>query len=319
VVILDMCRSLPGRGLRGGGGGLAPMKPASGGTLLAFSTRYGTPAGDGPGQRNSPYARQLIAALGQQDLTITDYFNVVRAGVRQATANRQVPVEESTLEGRVPLLIAGSGAVPAVSNSPSGATVRDDRRQGQIDAEEEYWLAIKDSSSLGDFERYKKEYPNGRFAKVAALKADKLRQQAAAPQAPAKPAAAASSSPPAMSAGSSSATPPSTYTDPTTGMEFVFVPGGEFMMGSDDKDAEIDEKPVHRVKVSGLYLGKYEVTQGEWEKVMGTNPSKYKKGPRYPVERVNWDDVQEFVKKLNTKSGKQYRLPTEAEWEYAAS
>lgn len=108
------------------------------------------------------------------------------------------------------------------------------------------------------------------------------------------------------------------FTDPTTGMEFVYVPGGRFQMGDTFSEGQDDEKPVHEVHVDGFYMGKYEVTQGEWEKVMGNNPSAFQKGSRYPVEQVSWDDVQKFISTLNEQSGKQYRLPTEAEWEYAA-
>lgn len=106
-----------------------------------------------------------------------------------------------------------------------------------------------------------------------------------------------------------------TVSDPTTNMQLVFVKGGCYQMG----DGLSDENPVHQVCLSDFYLGKYEVTQFQWEKVMGKNPSTFKEcGPDCPVEDVSWDDAQEFVKKLNTQSGKQYRLPTEAEWEYAA-
>jgi formylglycine-generating enzyme required for sulfatase activity len=106
-------------------------------------------------------------------------------------------------------------------------------------------------------------------------------------------------------------------TDPATGMKFVFVKGGCYQMGS--TTGGDNEKPVHQVCVSDFYIGKYEVTQGQWEKVMGSNPSNFKQcGPECPVESVSWNDAQEFIKKLNAKSGKQYRLPTEAEWEYAA-
>ena len=78
------------------------------------------------------------------------------------------------------------------------------------------------------------------------------------------------------------------------------------------------EKPTHKVTVSDFCMGKYEVTQEEWESVMGSNPSKFKSGHNYPVEQVSWDDAQSYIRKLNSKTGKNYRLPTEAEWEYAA-
>ncbi len=86
-------------------------------------------------------------------------------------------------------------------------------------------------------------------------------------------------------------------------------------MGGNEDD---DEKPAHKVTIKPFKLGKHAVTQGEWHKVMGENPSYFKKGDNYPVENVSWDDVQIFIKKLNQQSGKSYRLPSEAEWEYAA-
>ncbi len=106
-----------------------------------------------------------------------------------------------------------------------------------------------------------------------------------------------------------------TWREPVTGMEFVYVKGSCFQMGSNDGDD--DEKPVHRVCIDGFWIGKYEVTQGQWQKIMGSNPSRFKKGSNYPVEQVSWNDCQDFIKKLNRKSGKTFRLPTEAEWEYA--
>lgn len=99
-------------------------------------------------------------------------------------------------------------------------------------------------------------------------------------------------------------------------MEFVFVKGGCFQMGSND--GESDEEPVHEVCVSDFAIGKYEVTQGQWQAVMGSNPSRFSScSPDCPVEAVGWNDVKEFIKKLNGLTGKNYRLPTEAEWEYA--
>ena len=111
-----------------------------------------------------------------------------------------------------------------------------------------------------------------------------------------------------------------TVKDKSTGMELLYVPGGCYEMGCGSwaGKCQDDEKPVHTVCVDGFYIGRYEVTQGQWKKIMGNNPSESKKGDDYPVENVSWNDVQTFIKKLNRKSGKKYRLPTEAEWEYAA-
>jgi serine/threonine protein kinase len=108
------------------------------------------------------------------------------------------------------------------------------------------------------------------------------------------------------------------YICPVTGMEFVFVKGGTFEMGDTFEDGYDYEKPVHPVRVSDFYLAKYPINQGQWMKMMGSNSSDFKKGDNYPVETVSWVDVQEFIKKLNEKTGQYYRLPTEAEWEYAA-
>jgi len=115
--------------------------------------------------------------------------------------------------------------------------------------------------------------------------------------------------------------PESVWTDPVTGMEFGYVPGGSFMMGDIFDDGYFDdEKPVHEVRLSGFYMGKYPVTQEQWEKVMGNNPSYFRKGGDYPVEKVSWDDAQKFIAELTKMNNGRYgfRLPSEAEWEYAA-
>jgi formylglycine-generating enzyme required for sulfatase activity/uncharacterized RDD family membrane protein YckC len=108
------------------------------------------------------------------------------------------------------------------------------------------------------------------------------------------------------------------WKDPYLGMEFVFAKGGRFEMGDVFNDGNSDEKPIHEVHVDGFWIGKYLVTQGQWEAVMGNNPSQFKSGNNYPVEQVGWYDVEEFVKRLNEKTRMNFRLPTEAEWEYAA-
>jgi sulfatase modifying factor 1 len=104
-----------------------------------------------------------------------------------------------------------------------------------------------------------------------------------------------------------------------TGLSFemVYVEGGEFEMGGKDAEAYDDEKPVHSVHVPAFFLGPYPVTQELWEQIMGNNPSSFK-GTTRPVEKVSWHDAHAFLEKLNAETGKNYRLPTEAEWEYAA-
>ncbi|MCB9267773.1 MAG: formylglycine-generating enzyme family protein [Lewinellaceae bacterium] len=99
----------------------------------------------------------------------------------------------------------------------------------------------------------------------------------------------------------------------------ILVEGGTFMMGSEDKEAYDDEKPIHEVALDSFYIGKYPVTQALWKAVMSddNNPS-YFKGADRPVEQVSWEDAQEFLQKLNGLMGRSYRLPTEAEWEYSA-
>jgi len=112
-------------------------------------------------------------------------------------------------------------------------------------------------------------------------------------------------------------------------LEMVWIEPGTFMMGSKFSPQETasrfcgkaeffeDEHPQHKVRITqGFWMGKYEVTQAQWQTVMGNNPSRFK-GDRNPVESVSWNDCQEFVIKLGQKAGAAFRLPTEAEWEYA--
>jgi formylglycine-generating enzyme required for sulfatase activity len=125
-----------------------------------------------------------------------------------------------------------------------------------------------------------------------------------------------------------------TESDPITGMELIWLPAGCFQMGSPDSEAghSADEGPVHEVCVEGFWIGKYEVTQAQWQKIMGSNPAYFNSqkigegASNHPVESVSWDDAQEFIKKLNQmaqsvetprRGVSTFRLPTEAEWEYA--
>jgi formylglycine-generating enzyme required for sulfatase activity len=100
-------------------------------------------------------------------------------------------------------------------------------------------------------------------------------------------------------------------------LEMVAVAGGTYAMGSPEGEGDSSERPQHRVAVPGFYMGKYEVTQAQWRALMGTNPANFK-GDDLPVEGVSWNDAMQFCKRLTQMTGRPYRLPTEAEWEYAA-
>ena len=112
--------------------------------------------------------------------------------------------------------------------------------------------------------------------------------------------------------------PPKNFTN-SIGMKFVWIPPGSFMMGSPNEESGRNpDETQHKVTLTkGFYMGVYTVTQEQWKEVMGNNPSNFKGEKNLPVEMVSWDDCQDFIKKLLEKDKKFYRLPTEAEWEYA--
>ena len=107
------------------------------------------------------------------------------------------------------------------------------------------------------------------------------------------------------------------FTEPLTGMGMLLITGGCYQMGDQFGDGKAEEQPVHQVCVGDFYLGKYEVTQAQWLQVMGYNPSRDQQGGHYPVDSISWKEALAFTTALSGNSGN-YRLPTEAEWEYAA-
>ena len=127
-----------------------------------------------------------------------------------------------------------------------------------------------------------------------------------------------------LAAEAAFADPPKTFRDCPSCPEMVVIPAGSFVMGTPDtvrstpNDSGQDkEKPARTIQMKSFSLGKYEVTQAEWVAIMGNNPSE-NEGTNLPVDHVSWEMAQRFVEKLSQLTGKQYRLPSEAEWEYAA-
>jgi formylglycine-generating enzyme required for sulfatase activity len=168
-----------------------------------------------------------------------------------------------------------------------------------------FWERIKNSTDPKDYLAYLRKYRNGQFADIARSRINNLKAAAAAKK------ALSQTSQPISDAVSRPANVTNHF-----GIELVWIPAGEFMMGSGNRGA--DEKPVHRVTISkGFYMGKYEVTLAQWHAVMGHNPPG-SKGANLPVGGVLWSEAQHFISKLNEMNdGFKYRLPTEAEWEYA--
>lgn len=310
-LILDACRNNPfaGRGLRTAGGGLAQMQ-APEGTLISYATQPGNVALDGT-DGHSPYTRALANAFRKPGLDVFAVFNETGLEVKKRTGGAQQPwVASSPIAGQ--FFFAGTLTQP-----PPAST------GGNADAVEiAFWNSVKDTKHPDAVQAYLQQYPQGKFVSLATLKLKELTEPPKpAPSPPVtetrpRPTPPSTSGAPQVAVGVYPPPPPPQRN--SIGMEFVLIPAGEFQMGSNDGDN--DEKPVHTVRLTKpFYLGKYEVTQGEWEKVMGNNPSEIKGDSRRPVESVSWDDLQEFIRRLNTKESEaRYRLPTEAEWEYAA-
>jgi formylglycine-generating enzyme required for sulfatase activity len=171
-----------------------------------------------------------------------------------------------------------------------------------------FWDSIKNSNDPEDFKDYLSKYPGGQFNGLAQRRIAVLANTAKT-----QPTTTAGTSDVSKSTNAPAKPKP---VQNKYGIEMVYIPPGEFMMGSEN--GEKNEQPVHRVTISqAFYIGRYEVTQAQWKEVMGNNPSRFK-GDNLPVESVSWEDAQSFIQKLNQMNdGYAYRLPTEAEWEYA--
>ena len=342
IIVLDACRNNPfgEKGLRGAVSGLAVMDAPSG-TLVAYATGPGRTAADGVG-KNSPYTESLARIIKEPGLDIEDVFREVGKDVQIKTGGVQVPWKMDSLTEKFSFGVTGDVEGPVrTAGGPGPASVLpkpETRRTGSINVKStpagamvyvngarkgltpmtisgllpgsmglkvvhDGYELVEDTVQI---EAGKEETMNYTLARVAP----------AAPAAPITSGAETLVKPPSI------ATSPTRreWKDPTTGMEFIWVEGGAYQMGcgSGPGVCPPNELPEHEVTVGGFWIGKYTVTQGQWQKVMGNNPSGFQKGDNYPVETVTWEDAKEFIRKLNGKSGQTFRLPTEAEWEYAA-
>ena len=259
------------------------------------ATRVMTPGrgGGAPAPAREPAAR-LAAASPQQKRLLAVAGGALLALV--AVGVGYVALQDAPAPASEPVLVA--------ETTPPGAEVL-------AEQETVFWQSIVDSTNQAMFETYLERFPNGVFRALAEARLAELGA-------------------PGGDGAADGGVPASTAADPVPragetqvfdGMELVWIPAGEFRMGSTGAEAEVNEQPVRVVRIGeGFWLGKYEVTQAEWERVMGSNPSGFAEcGIRCPVEQVSWNDAYAFIGRLNAGAGgNRYRLPTEAEWEYAA-
>lgn len=310
LVILDACRNNPfSRGFRSVARGLAQMDAAQG-TLVAFATAPGSVAADGDG-RNGVYTKHLLRQMRQPGVPVELMFKRVRDGVISETKEKQTPWESSSLRGADFYFRAGAAAG---TTSLGGAAPTADAATIELG----FWDSIKESTDRADFEEYLREYPQGRFAGLAKNRIQSATTQLAS-VAPSSPAGAAGSVA-AMSPGSS-------FRDCDICPEMVVIPAGTFTMGSppNEPERDADEGPQHQVRISRAFaVGKYEVTFGEWDACVrenGCNHNPDDRGwgrGRRPVINVSWNDAKRYLEWLSGKADKNYRLLSEAQWEYVA-
>jgi len=219
-----------------------------------------------------------------------------------ATEQKRVEVAKLNYRYRAAQEIAkGAGAEAVGKKADTQKQVKADNAEKQSEYSAETKLP-KSDLSIFEYEKEFAEHINSYYSSDKDFAMQKAEQEA--------------------DAGNASQDPKqgTVWKEPVTGMEFIYVPGGEFEMGDQFGDGSDDEKPIHTVELDGFWIGKYPVTQGEWEQVMRCNPAKFNKGDHYPIERVSWNNVQDFNRKLLSLNNHKYQfaLPSEAQWEYAA-
>ena len=329
LVILDACRNNPlarsmqrtaaTRTVSGGSFGDLNEDLLGDETLVAYAAAAGTTAADGRG-RNSPYTSALLTHL-EQPLELSAVFRRVRAHVLEATDGEQRPHEYASLLGEHYLSGSPGAAAPvAASGSPvDGATAA-----ARLQQETVFWESIRESTTASDFEAYLRQFPVGVYRALATTRLAALRSAAAA-------------DPPGSPEDAPDPAEIETFRDCRSCPEMVVIPAGTFRMGcvSGSDDCRDDEFPVHEVEVASFALAKHEVTRGQFRAFVSATGHNARgciagddnvrswrdtdwQEDDHPVVCLNWNDAQAYVRWLREETGERYRLPSEAEWEYAA-
>ncbi len=312
LVLVDACRDNPlksrGRGV-GNARGLSAIEPPKG-QMVVYSASRGQQALDRLSEvdanPNGVFTREFIARMKRPGLKIEDLMREVQDSVEALakTVNHdQRPAIYNEARGN--FYFFGPTTVQVAPSVPVAPEMTASQR------EDAFWSDTKAAGNREAFQAYLDTYPIGRYASLAKANVARLSNVSDALPGPVN-------SPQQLTASPSPnfMQPGTVVKDCEVCPDMVFVYGGKFDMGSNENP---DEKPMHRVSVSSFLLGKTEVTQRQWRTVIGTNPSQFNQcGDDCPVENIRWDEAQAYALKLSEISGKKYRLPSEAEWEYAA-
>jgi formylglycine-generating enzyme required for sulfatase activity len=295
IVMLDACRNntFSGKFRSNASRGLAAPSSMPKGTVIVYATAPGNVAADGNG-RNGLFTAGLLTAFKGNDLSLFGVLTRASEEVESGSDQKQTPYINgpATVQKNFSFAL---GQAPSEAYEPSRKIAMAPRPQAP---------PPKLSSSLDDIMANAEAAEQAKKAKAEQVKADLAKYKKIVASRPelkqtawdaliSKHSEASNVPTGNVSAFMKALGMSGGGEDPTTGMEFVAVP-------------------------RGFSIGKYEVTQGQWKKVMGSNPSHFSScGDNCPVEQVSWNDAQQFISKLNSMSGASYRLPTEAEWEYA--
>ena len=311
LILVDACRDNPlkskGRSV-GNARGLSAIEPPKG-QIVVYSASRGQQALDRLGEKdanpNGVFTREFIARMKKPGVKIEDLMREVQDSVEALakTVNHdQRPAIYNEARGN--FYFFGPTTVQVAPSAPVAPEMTASQR------EDAFWNDAKAAGNREAFQAYLDSYPKGRYASMARANMARLNVASAAPV-EAVSAAQPVPIPQARQRGGQ------VFKDCDVCPEMVVIPAGTFTMGSNSGSPS--ERPPHGVRVKLFAISKSEVTQGQWTTVMGNNPSRYKGcGDDCPVEYINWNEVQDFIQKLNARTGKSYRLPSEAEWEYAA-
>ena len=331
LAVIDACRDNPfqgnGKDIGGSRGLVAPSGNASG-MMVVYSAGANQKAldrlSDADRNPNGLFTREFLKAMRIPGLTVQEAVNKIKTSViaqAKSVGHVQTP---AIYDQSVGTFMFTPGAPPAPVDNivrPSPVVVAPALTAAQL--EEKFWDDAKAAGNRDAFEAYLGSYPKGRYVSLARANIARFSKDVQVVSAP--PVVAPVISPPVTKPviTTPARLPGGTLKDCDDCPEMVVIPAGSFEMGGQAAAETPPNRvglgwPRHRVTLGAFVMGRTEVTQGQWRSLMGGNPSRFSAcGDTCPVEQVSWTDAKLFISKLNAKTGKTYRLPSEAEWEYA--